>query len=73
MSYIDVQHCSKLYTAGDSTIIANNDVTFSVEKGELAIILGASGAGKSTMLNILGGMDTLNEGHVIIDGRDIAG
>ena len=73
MSYIDVQHCSKFYTAGDSTIIANNDVTFSVKKGELAIILGASGAGKSTMLNILGGMDTLNEGHVIIDGRDIAG
>lgn len=73
MSYIDVQHCSKFYTAGDSAIIANNDVTFSVKKGELTIILGASGAGKSTMLNILGGMDTLNEGHVIIDGRDIAG
>lgn len=72
MSYIEVQHCSKFYTVADTTIIANNDVTFSVNKGELAIILGASGAGKSTMLNILGGMDTCDEGNIIIDGRDIS-
>lgn len=54
-------------------MIANRDVSFSIEKGELAIILGASGAGKSTVLNILGGMDTNDEGKVIIDGNDIAG
>lgn len=58
---------------GDTVITANNNVNFSVEKGELAIILGSSGAGKSTMLNILGGMDTNDEGQVIIDDHDIAG
>ncbi|WP_018143346.1 ABC transporter ATP-binding protein [Alloscardovia criceti] len=73
MSYIDVQHCFKRYEMGDTRIIANNDVTFSVEKGELAIILGASGAGKSTMLNLLGGMDTCDEGSIVIDGKDISG
>jgi putative ABC transport system ATP-binding protein len=57
---------------GSTTITANDDVSFSIEKGELAIILGASGAGKSTVLNILGGMDTNSEGSVVIDGRDIS-
>ena len=55
---------------GDITITANNDVSFGIERGELAIILGSSGAGKSTVLNILGGMDTNSEGKVIIDGVD---
>lgn len=57
---------------GENVITANNDVNFSIEEGELAIILGSSGAGKSTMLNILGGMDTNDEGQVIIDGNDIS-
>ena len=57
---------------GSTTITANDDVNFGIEKGELAIILGASGAGKSTVLNILGGMDTNSEGRVVIDGRDIS-
>ena len=57
---------------GDITITANNDVSFGIERGELAIILGSSGAGKSTVLNILGGMDTNSEGKVIIDGVDIS-
>nr|WP_276312789.1 ABC transporter ATP-binding protein [Bifidobacterium vespertilionis] len=57
---------------GDTVIVANNDVSFGIEKGELAIILGSSGAGKSTVLNILGGMDTNSEGQVIIDGKDIS-
>lgn len=72
MSYIDVRHNYKRYQTGDTEILANNDVSFSVEKGELAIILGASGAGKSTILNILGGMDTNTSGDVIIDGKNIA-
>ncbi|CAM3095351.1 putative ABC transport system ATP-binding protein [Lactobacillus bombicola] len=72
MSYIEVQHNIKRYQAGDTEILANNDVSFSIEKGELAIILGASGAGKSTMLNILGGMDTNSSGNIIIDGENIA-
>lgn len=72
MSYIDVRHNYKRYQTGDTEILANNDVSFTVEKGELAIILGASGAGKSTILNILGGMDTNTSGDVIIDGKNIA-
>lgn len=72
MSYIDIQHSYKRYKMGNSIIEANRDVNFSIEKGELAIILGSSGAGKSTMLNILGGMDTNDEGKVIIDGTNIS-
>lgn len=62
----------KRYKSGQSEIIANNDISFEIEKGELAIILGSSGAGKSTVLNILGGMDTNDEGNVLIDGNDIS-
>lgn len=72
MAYIEMQHSYKRYQMGSTTITANDDVNFGIEKGELAIILGASGAGKSTVLNILGGMDTNSEGRVIIDGRDIS-
>ena len=72
MVYIEMQHCYKRYTSGETEIFANQDVSFEIEKGELVIILGASGAGKSTVLNILGGMDTNDEGQVLIDGVDIA-
>lgn len=71
MAYIEMRHCFKRYASGESEIIANNDVSFEIEKGELVIILGASGSGKSTILNILGGMDTVREGEVIVDGVDI--
>ena len=72
MAYIEVRHSAKRYGSGEQEIIANQDVTFDIEKGELVIILGSSGAGKSTLLNILGGMDTNDEGQIIIDGVDIA-
>ena len=72
MAYIQMKHSYKRYKTGDLEIIANNDVSFDIEKGELVVILGASGAGKSTVLNILGGMDTNDEGRVIIDGKDIS-
>jgi putative ABC transport system ATP-binding protein len=72
MAYIEVTHSYKRYEMGDTTIVANKDINFTVNKGELVVILGASGAGKSTMLNILGGMDTNDEGDVIIDGKNIA-
>lgn len=72
MSYIEVINSYKRYHMGNTEIVANNNVSFEVEKGELVIILGASGAGKSTMLNILGGMDTNDEGQIIIDGNDIS-
>lgn len=72
MAYIEMVHSFKRYHMGNITITANNDVSFGIERGELAIILGSSGAGKSTVLNILGGMDTNSEGKVIIDGVDIS-
>lgn len=72
MAYIEMKNSYKRYKSGQSEIIANNDISFEIEKGELAIILGSSGAGKSTVLNILGGMDTNDEGNVIIDGKDIS-
>ena len=72
MAYIEMKHCYKRYKSGETEILANQDVSFEIEKGELVIILGASGAGKSTVLNILGGMDTNDEGQVLIDGVDIA-
>lgn len=72
MAYIEMKHSYKRYQTGDTEIIANNDINFAIEKGELVIILGASGAGKSTVLNVLGGMDNNDEGQVIIDGVDIA-
>ena len=72
MAYIEMRHCYKRYTSGETEIFANQDVSFEIEKGELVIILGASGAGKSTVLNILGGMDTNDEGQILIDGVDIA-
>ncbi|MDU2220123.1 ABC transporter ATP-binding protein [Finegoldia magna] len=71
MAYIEMKNSYKRYKSGQSEIIANNDISFEIEKGELAIILGSSGAGKSTVLNILGGMDTNDEGNVLIDGKDI--
>ena len=72
MAYIEMINSCKVYHMGSNTIYANRDVSFSVEKGELAIILGSSGAGKSTVLNILGGMDSNDSGKVIIDGKDIS-
>ena len=71
MSYIVFHHVLKEYTTGGISIQALKDASFQVEKGELAVILGASGAGKTTALNILGGMDTATDGNVIVDGQDI--
>ena len=72
MTYIQVKNSFKRYQVGETEIIANHDVNFDIEKGEFVIILGASGAGKSTVLNILGGMDTNDEGEVCIDGVNIS-
>lgn len=72
MSYIEFNNVVKRYGSGAAEIRALDGATFSVEKGELAVILGASGAGKTTALNILGGMDSATSGQVLIDGQDIA-
>ncbi|MGX9755312.1 ABC transporter ATP-binding protein [Clostridioides difficile] len=72
MAYIEMVNSYKRYKTGSTDVVANNDVNFSIEKGELVIILGTSGAGKSTVLNILGGMDTNDEGTVTIDKKNIS-
>ena len=72
MAYIEFSNVIKAYGTGDAEIHALDGASFTVERGELAIILGASGAGKTTALNILGGMDTATSGSVTVDGRDIS-
>ncbi|MGM0259152.1 ABC transporter ATP-binding protein [Enterococcus sp. AZ102] len=72
MSYIELIEESKIYQMGETTITANDKVTFAIEEGDVTVILGPSGAGKSTVLNILGGMDSTTSGQVIVDKEDIA-
>ena len=72
MSFVEFHDVKKVYHMGEITINALNDVNFSVEKGEFCVVVGASGAGKTTILNILGGMDTLSEGSVWLDGKEIS-
>lgn len=72
MAYIELNHVVKEYAQNGTPIRALEDASFSVEKGELAVILGASGAGKTTALNILGGMDFVTAGDVIVDGAYIS-
>ena len=71
MAYINFKNITKEYLVVEKPILAVDDASFTVEKGEFAIILGASGAGKTTALNILGGMDVATSGHISVDGRDI--
>ena len=72
MSYIEFRNVSKEYKMGEVTIKALNNTNFEIDKGELVVIVGPSGAGKTTTLNILGGMDTLTSGKVLVDGKDIS-
>lgn len=72
MAYIDVIDVHKRYKMGENIVVANNGINFSIDKGEFVVILGPSGAGKSTTLNILGGMDSCDEGKIIIDETDIS-
>ncbi len=72
MAYIEFDNVTKTYGEGAAQIHALDGASFQVERGELAVILGASGAGKTTALNILGGMDGATSGRVVVDGHDIA-
>ena len=72
MSFIEFEHVKKTYRMGEVEIEALQDVSFTVEKGEFAVIVGASGAGKTTILNILGGMDTATSGSVVLDGEKVS-
>ncbi len=69
--YIQLKKVSKTYQMGELTITAVEDVNFDIEKGEFAVVLGPSGAGKTTVLNILGGMDKCNQGEVIVADKNI--
>lgn len=71
MAYIEFKNVNKTYQMGEIEIKALNKTSFKIEKGELVVILGPSGAGKTTCLNILGGMDTVTGGKVFVDGKDI--
>lgn len=70
-AYIRFEDVKKVYLMGEVEIYALSGVSFDIEKGELVVIVGASGAGKTTVLNILGGMDSATEGKVIVDGQEI--
>ena len=71
MAYIEFKNVSKIYKSGELKVNALNDVNFTIEQGELVVILGPSGAGKTTALNILGGMDTITSGKIVVANKDI--
>ncbi|MFL0249791.1 ABC transporter ATP-binding protein [Clostridium neuense] len=71
-SFIELKNVKKTYTMGEVVIKAVDDVSFSIDKGEFVIVLGASGAGKSTILNLLGGMDQVTSGSIYVDGSEIS-
>lgn len=71
-SFITFKNVKKTYTMGEIKIHALDGVSFTINEGEFVIIAGASGAGKSTILNLLGGMDTVSEGTIVVDGKEIS-
>lgn len=70
--FVKLENVTKIYKMGEVEIRAVDGIDFSISKGEFVVIVGPSGAGKTTVLNILGGMDTASGGKVLVDGRDIA-
>ena len=72
MAFIEFKDVYKIYKMGEVEIKALDGVDFTIDQGEFVVILGASGAGKTTILNLLGGMDTLTNGIIRVDGRDVS-
>ncbi len=71
-SFVEFHDVCKYYQMGEQRIAANDKVNFQIEKGDFAVIVGPSGAGKTTVLNMLGGMDTCDEGKILLDGQEIS-
>ncbi|HKM32658.1 MAG TPA: ABC transporter ATP-binding protein [Oscillospiraceae bacterium] len=72
MSFIELEDVVKIYRMGEAIIKASDGISFSAQQGEFVVVVGPSGAGKTTVLNILGGMDFCDTGSIIVDGRDIS-
>ena len=72
MSFIEFKDVVKRYTVGEQEIYAANGVSFTIEQGEFCVIVGSSGAGKTTILNMLGGMDSCTSGTILLDGEEIS-
>ena len=72
MSFVEFHDVSKVYTMGTNKIYAANGVDFTIEKGEFCVIVGPSGAGKTTVLNMLGGMDVVTSGKILVDGSEVS-
>ena len=70
--FVKLENVKKIYKMGEVEIAAANGINFEIKKGEFAVVVGASGAGKTTVLNILGGMDSATSGNVYVDGENIA-
>ena len=71
MEIVKLEHVTKIYGEGDTRVWGLDDVSLTIDKGEIVSIVGASGSGKSTLLHVMGGVDIPNSGNVIVDGRDI--
>ena len=70
--FVALKNVKKIYQMGEVQIMAAAGIDFEIRRGEFAVVVGPSGAGKTTVLNILGGMDTATEGEILVDGEDIA-
>ena len=71
MAFIELKNVRKVYNSGEIKVNALQDTCFEIEEGEMVIILGPSGTGKSTLLNVIGGIDTVTSGSIIVEGKDI--
>ncbi|SHH78465.1 ABC transporter ATP-binding protein [Clostridium grantii] len=72
-NFIELKNVKKTYSMGEVEVKAVDDVSFSIDKGEFVVVIGASGAGKTTIINLLGGMDQVTSGNIFVDGNDISG